>query len=353
MSNSLVLQDDILVQAQQALLDQGQGVPFCANKLPISPSGAICLYEKGWFPWKGLPYPHEHARLGRYLAQLGHMKEAQRLAHFQRAMLDHKGCPIRSVFCQEGKVSFTELKEVTEAFFALCLTTDIVLPVMDPDLGFFRMGDDKTTALITAAACRTGLGYFAYRDAAVITFGPQLTTVGDCSGFGMAGRPQDLFFMHQKDVLECRYRNRLACVHERSTGISFLSDAGYTGLWIDVEHTMQDTKLRTLAKVLGPGDASELSWVFFGQAKTCVVAKSHVLSSNSLDRYRGPIQSVEMRGHEGSVLIAVNTPGDMEVIPLAGDESFWGSDFLVVLRPQNRILDCEFTRHERAVNRSS
>ncbi|MBS0623253.1 MAG: hypothetical protein JSS62_01365 [Verrucomicrobia bacterium] len=343
MTVPFILHDPILTQAQNAL-STGE-IPDCSflKDMNISNSGAVCLYERGFFPWKGLPYPHEHARLGQYLVQLEQRELAKKMACFQKAMLDHDQQPIASLFCQEGRVPYVMLQQATDAFLSSLEGVHLELPVIDEGLGFFRMGNFHTTSLITASGCRTGLGTFLHCDAAILTFAPQLSPVGDCASFGIAGRAQELSYEYMDQQIVCRYRNRLACPHMRETGLNFLADAGYSGLWVQVSQKMSEGSLSTSAQVMGPHSQNSLSWTFFGKARSCVVAGSHGLSPNSLDRYQGPIQKVEMRGVKGSVWIHSSVKGSMEVIPLAGDESFWGANFLVVFRPEQGVLDCTFS----------
>ena len=66
------------------------GAPDSLNLYELH-SGAIGLFRWGFFPWGGLPYPFEHARLGILLMGLGQLERAQRMAAWQRQMVDHRG----------------------------------------------------------------------------------------------------------------------------------------------------------------------------------------------------------------------------------------------------------------------
>lgn len=339
--SSLLVQDQILVQALKALSQKRNGSAPNVSLPPTSASGAVPLYPDGFFPWKSLPYPQEHARLGGCLAELGELGAAERLARFQRALCDHAGKPIPSLFCQEGKVRWEELEENTARFFDLVGMPKLTPPFIDEELGLVREGNEGVSALITASGCMTGLGAFLSRSAGVLTYGPQLSTVGNCSGFGIAGRPSD-WSLNQNEMC-ARYKNRLATPLRRETGIDFLQDAGFSGLWVDVEQKIGETFLQTRASIFGPGDQSPLNWTLFGKANTCIVAGSHRLSANSLDRYHGPIQSCVMEMPDGAVVITSQSEGMMEVIPLAGDNSFWGANFLIAYSPvQSSTMDWHF-----------
>lgn len=395
MTTSLTLEDPILTHVAR-LRESGAGDndPFFQTVTPF-PSGAIPLFPLGFFPWGGLPYPHLHAQLGIDLLELKQYALASAVGRFHQLICDHSLQPILSLFCQEGRIASTQLQRVTATLLDRIETPPLPLPCIDEELGIWRDGDAETTVVVTATGCQTGLGAFLHGDAGVISFGPQLSPIGDCRGYGIAGRAQILYpsdlehwncgvakapglndcksphitnieqfeiiqsqelslkpksncsshlGTHQEHVSRCRYRTRLGATHQRQTGLPFLADSEYRGLWVQVSHQISAHHLETTAYLEGPGLQNAITWVVFGRAACCVVAGSHRLAPNSLDRYQGPIQEVKMRGKEGSVAIHSTSEGKMEVIPLAGDDSFWGANFLVVFKPTLPQMNWTFRR---------
>ena len=69
-----------------------------------------------------------------------------------------------------------------------------------------------------------------------------------------------------------------------------------------------------------------------------MVNQSHRMVPRSLDRYAGPPSLVALEC--GVTLEMPEGAKQMEIIPLAGDDSFWNADFLVTFRiePSFRFL---------------
>ncbi|MCH9703436.1 MAG: hypothetical protein K0U13_01460, partial [Chlamydiae bacterium] len=222
-----------------------------------------------------------------------------------------------SLFNQESSCTFEQLEGEVLKFLtqAPCETLDTFV---DHELGMVRMIDDESTFLATACGCKSGMGANLYRDVGIVNYGPGLLPVGDCSGFGLAGRPRN--FSYEEGII--RYQTRIAAPHNRKTGFP-VEDSGYSGMWIEVEQSLEKTR----CSFDGFRPLSQLSFSFFVKAPFVMVAGSHKLIPKSLDRYMGPPSAVLLDG--GLELEVLGGASNMEVIPLAGDESFWGTDFLV------------------------
>lgn len=334
-----VLEDPIVSSVKKGQLSYSEAFAKSFPSIANNRYAFIPFHERAFFPWKGLPYPHEQAKLLISLSK----EEAEPFLSLQQAFCDDNGQVIPSIFCQEGSVPLSYIEACNHNLWQVHQRPVLNTPFYEPTLGFIRIGQGQTCGLITAAGCMTGLGSFLNAGAGILTYGPQLSPVGDCSDFGIAGRPE----CHEID-LQCgiyRYTNRLAKKLKRQTGIAYLSDAGYSGVWIDVTHTFDDEQIGFEASFKGPGSLDGLSWTFFGRGKSCVVAGSHKLSANSLDRYQGPLQPLELQTKEGRVLVKSTDRASLEVIPLAGDQSYWGADFLIAIEPENKSsFSCLFSR---------
>lgn len=173
------------------------------------------------------------------------------------------------------------------------------------------------------------MGSLMFKDVGIVNFAPQLRPMGDCSGFGLSSKAQHLKIKREDSNCSFSYQNRLGFPHVRKTGLEWLTDSGFSGMWFTAH---LETTFDTLSFEIhfeGFRPLSEIAFSFFCQAQRCVVAKSHRLHPRSLDRYLGPPQMVELRGNEGRLLIEPIGCSHMEIIPLAGDRGFWGSDFLL------------------------
>jgi len=295
----------------------------CKDPIPLNlcqmDSGAVALFSRGYFPWGGLPYPIEHARLGSLLCQLGQHELSEKMADWQRQTLDHYQRPIFSLLNQERSCTYEQLESAVFKFLTRVPKRAVLDEVVDHEIGMVRLIEGESTFLSIASGCKSGMGAYLFRDIGIINYGPQLLPIGDCASFGLAGRPRSFNF-EQRQI---RYQTRLAAPHPRNTGFP-IQDSGYSGLWIEVEQSLEETTCR----FQGSRSLESVRFSFFLKAPCLRVSGSHKLMPKSLDRYLGPPAPVLLEG--GLLLKAISGASQMEVIPLAGDESFWGANFLVV-----------------------
>jgi hypothetical protein len=331
---SPLLEEHELLQATYALLAKRHHLePIDLHFSPLS-SGALPLFRKGFFPWRALPYPKEHAELGTRLVQLGEEKLqtiARQMAHFQEATFDHNHKPLYSLFQQERGASPSALEEANRAFFAaLDLTHSPTYHFVDHTLCMVSRRSETATLLCVGSGCKSGMGAFLSHDAGIVNFGPQLLPLDNCAGFGLAGLAQKAEVQSQEERFSLSYLCRLAAPSPRHTPFAGLCDSGYCGLWIEseIEGGLNGISIKSHFEGLSP--LNKIVFSFFGKGEGCCVAGSHILKPRSLDRYLGPAQPLAFSGRVGKVHIeATEGVGGMEIIPLAADNSFWGADFLV------------------------
>jgi hypothetical protein len=296
------------------------------------------LFENEFFPWGGLPYPCEHAKKGLELIRKGVVETAKKMSAFQQATLDHRDKPLYSLFQQESGCRFFELEEANRAFFeALGIKPDAEYRYLDTELGIvFHRSEDQTMVCL-ASGCKSGMGAFLVRKGGVLNFGPQLRPLGECAGFGIAGRGRNV----QATENELRYQCRLAAPHDRDTGIPWLKDSGYCGTWIESACTIQPDCLALSCALEGFRPLADFLFTFFVKAEACFVAGSHKLTPRSLDRYQGPPQAIKI---DGLTISPEEGFRSMEVVPLAGDESFWGADFMISFTLLNKTFQFNITK---------
>ncbi|MCP5470388.1 MAG: hypothetical protein H7A36_07800 [Chlamydiales bacterium] len=306
-----MITDNEVLQAQEAL---EKGTPLDIREMT---SGCAALFTRGYFPWGSLPYPKEHAELGSLLLKLGKTDLAHKMARWQSQTLDHYKRPIFSLFNQERSCTYKELESAVLNFLGEASYTEPLGLFSDSELGLVRILNDEETFLSVASGCKSGMGAHLFRDVGVINYGPQLLPIGDCAGFGLAGKPRTFSL----DGGKVHYQTRLAAPHARNTHLP-IQDSGYSGLWIEVEQTMEET----ICQFDGFRPLNTCAFCFFLKAPAVFVAGSHKLNPKSLDRYMGPPSTIQLQG--GMELEVLDGATQMEIIPLAGDESFWGADFL-------------------------
>lgn len=333
--------DHELAHAMYALVCQKVSRPCPDLKLKQNASGAVSIFERGFFPWKGLPYPREHAELGEICHKLGMKKNdeslisiAKKMRSWQRNILDHKNDPIISLFSQDRAYSFSTLQEANRSFFAQDSQENYESSkskFFDDEFGLAIERRPGFTLLSVGSGCKSGMGAILLNDAGIVNYGFQSLPVGDCEGFGLAGRAQEVDYSDLDDGFSLSYTCRLAAYHPRQTGISSLRDSGYSRSWLSVNQVLDRNKIKLTCRIQGFQKLKDHIFTLFGCGQSCVVAQTHKLSPRSLDRYQGPAQSFALHGPQGGkIKIELKEGIDrMEIIPLAGDDSFWGAEFLV------------------------
>lgn len=331
-SSPLLAENEILQATFALAAKRFQLPPYPVKLTPLS-SGVVPLFPKSFFPWGALPYPRYHAELGSLLAHLseeGMDKIVHEMAKFQEATLDHHQKPLASLFQQEGALAYHVLEKANRAFFeTVDRTSSGNFEFMEYTLGMVAKRSQTATLVCVASGCKSGMGVFLSHDAGIVNYGPQLLPVGECSGFGLSGKGQNIHLQENSPHFSLSYLCRLGGPSSRPTGFLDLQDSSYSGLWMDVDIEGDLNGISLRCHMEGGGDKKFL-FSFFGKGETCLVARSHKLKPRSLDRYQGPPQSINFLGEKGGVRIeGLEGAESMEIIPLAGDESFWGADFLV------------------------
>ena len=298
----------------------------------------MLFFDNEFFPWEGLPYPYEHAKQGVKLVQQGRIDEARQMADFHQVMLDHNSKPIFSFFRQNHGCNRFDLEMITDEFFSLVdFTPKVEYNFVDDKLGIILNRTLDSTMIGFGSGCKSGMGVFLVNKSGIVNFGIQLKPVGECEGFGLAGRGKNI----EASDNSLKYQCRLAAPHARNTGIPGLQDSGYCGMWINSTYKFEQNLFNVKSQIDGLNHFSKFCFSFFGKASTCIVAGSHRLQPCSLDRYMGPPEVVAL---EDVKILPESGFKSMEVIPLAGDESFWGANFLISFSLASNCFDFSLTK---------
>lgn len=333
------MEEHELLQGAFALLAQRRQLKAYSPKLVPAKSGAVPLFHKSFFPWGPLPYPKEHAQLGALLAQLNDPEMraiAQGMVPYQQATLDHTLTPIAALFRQEGHGLNSALREANTLFFeSLSVKPAQTSHFSDECLGLVAKRDAEGTLVCTASGCKSGMGTFLYKDAGILNYGPQGLNVGNCSGFGLAGLGQKIRLQDDESYFSLSYLTRLAAPSGRRCAITQLNDSDYSASWMEAALEGGLEGIANRVRFEGLAIQTPILFSFFGKGEVCTISGLHQLRPRSLDRYQGPPDTLLFSGQEGSVRIGpLEGSSHLEVIPLAGDESFWGADFLATFTVQ-------------------
>lgn len=258
--------------------------------------------KPSYFSWGALPYPHE---------SVTHAAENWQ----RRFTVDHNGYPFAFLFCQERGYKPSSLPQRYERG-----------TFIDENYGLALHRGEDHSLLCAATGCKSGIGAFLKEGCGVINMGPQFLPLGETDDFGIVGRPAELQINHEDSRFSLSWRSPIAATHPRETGLPHLKDAIYSGMWALFNMTFREGTLCAEITIDGYRPLNTTLFSFFCKATLCQVGDLS-LRPCSLDRYEGPAQSITLHGQNNSLSLAISNP--IRVIPLAGGNAFWGSDFLI------------------------
>ena len=163
----------------------------------------------------------------------------------------------------------------------------------------------------------TGLGSFAKKRLQITSFGPHFFPLGEIGRYGIE-RGYNCLDISDKWEKE----------HFQGwTQAVYLPDQGRVWLQISLKEEAVGWKLQIRTEHLQK--QQRFAFVFFVNAKSAEIGHKVKLLSSSLDRYVGQKEAIQFSFDEEKLLIEPQFSTEQEVIPLAGMDHFWGSDFLV------------------------
>lgn len=326
------------------------------------------------------------------LGVLGHhenlIKAAEKLAFWQLNTLDSAFNPHYSLFSQEEDVFFGEALAWNSLLFKMVgsfsnkpemtyasrrqlellnevssLDKAIIIPPLavvieewllsqktSPNEETFVLDGnvcDESTALIgcrgtdysfkcTVYGGGTGLGAVRYKDLEIVTYGPQYRPYGDCKGFGIEAsflsqkKFPNLEISQRKDGFTLKGIAKLPGKVIHASPYALFRSTSHSESWIDIIQSCENGVLNIETLFLGLDNFDSLSFAFYVKGSQCCVEGRECINPRTLDRYKGPLAPLTLTSQGAKMsIIPKYQHGVMEIIPLAGDDSFWGADFLV------------------------
>jgi hypothetical protein len=287
--------------------------------------GAAPLFKGLYYSWGAFPYPKEHAIFVLQLEAMEQRELAAQMASFQQVYLDDNGEWIPSLFSQEGIRGFGEGTALMRQLLSLFSCEPLPKFYVNEELSLARLSWEGGCALFTGAGCMSGQGAFLVGSQGCINFGPQRSSLGDCSQFGIVGQGKQF----QCDEQTVEVISSLGELIPRKYALAHLQDATIEKQWLKMSVQFGQNALHICGEQKALHRPVTLFYSFFLKGEACFVSKLHKLNPKSLDRYLGPPGTIEVLGQQGNVRIEWGKGiKRLEVIPLAGDESYWGADFL-------------------------
>lgn len=175
--------------------------------------------------------------------------------------------------------------------------------VYDQQLGIWA----NASIALTLSGHGTSLGTLHSHGVEVRAFGPQFYPLTDLQLFGIHG-------LHQAQNIEdfhmCGWTR---CYAEPQ-------------VWMEVNFLSNALETRMSAYWLGLTSEKKAAFVFYIKADTAHVG-AEVFRSKSLQRYKGSSEVISF--NEGALSIICSSRRPLQLIPLAGEDCFWGADFLL------------------------
>ena len=354
-------------------------------------SGAALIDLHEYSPWLALPFTPQHYEFGIFLSVITLLTKrqelksnVQRLVKWQLNTLDHSGLPLDGLFVQEKdgqsieyfylsyllfraaailcedafyeKISNSALKVLKERLNNKEESIPPLWPLIEKWLEKFEIKSevsgslsecihDASTALVgfrspsqhvfcTLHGSRTGLGTLRFQDIEIVSYGPQYFPLADCEGFGIEGNAlsdQGL----RRSIIEWK-RNAFSLkgctrmIDQPSSKSSYFEFGQYRGIWLEVVQEFKRPQFLIETNFLGLDGWDSVAFSFFIKAQSCVLSDNKTIYPRTLDCYEGDVCPLIMSGEMGEVrLDHQGFNGQMQVIPLSGEKSFWGADFLV------------------------
>lgn len=360
-------------------------VPEVGPHLLESGAALIDLHE--YCPWLSLPYHPQHLEFGLFLCLLALFTKRQdlyesigQLAKWQLNLLDASGKPLTSLFVREkegrtfqqlcltylffrgaaavkgdplfGAVANTCLREIQEAIKKKENRIDPLSVLIEKWLEPFKMEGgapileehiyDPSTALVgyrsaghhvvcTLHGEHTGLGSYKYGGIEIVNYGPQYLPLGECSGFGIEGNALSDQGIRRSTIDWRPHTFSLkGCTRLVDQPSSTIESGKFRGIWMDVVQEFKKPHFYLKTSFLGIDGWDSVAFSFFIKAEKCKLNGEETFLPGTLKRYEGAAQTLLFEAKESSLeLRPLTFKGTMQVIPLAGMQSFWGADFLI------------------------
>ncbi len=358
----------------------------------LLPSGAALVEHGGHFLEAHLPNPLINAELGIVWALLGMSKNnddlifsALKLGYFQLNTVDYNGAPFEGLWLKEKEYARSELLAYNYVLFDICeglskhpkiqlardnqlreltrfpledfeknlvyilllaelfeenLSTyaaadplqskisELGINRIDKDLGFCHYCYNDFNLICSASGANTGIGSL-HKDLVHITnMGPHLYPLGDSNGFGIyRSSPKnasfdDVLISSEDGALNFKGWTRLLSQDSQSSKIM----PGNSWMEFHLEGFESRCKLSVR---FNHTEKTPLAFTFFIKADKAVVDQKFELFPNTMDRYLDKACLMSFNRGGNTLTIYPTFEGEMEVIPLAGKNHFWGGDFLL------------------------
>ena len=220
----------------------------------------------------------------------------------------------------------------------------IMLYDQDQSLGFLRYHKGDLSFACSASGVNTGLGVMHKKGIHITSFGPHYAPLADSNCYGLF-RPsngsregfRDLTYESKEDKVGIKGWTRVvAPVNDHVSKQSYsLAQGGPEWLYFEVVGEEEEMKVTVRQTRYQP--ETPLYFVFFVSAEKGIIEGKAELFPRGLERFQGPIDQIFFEKEGKRIKVKAHFEGEMEVIPLAGDDHFWSADFLLAFPLQRKM----------------
>lgn len=354
-------------------------------------SGYHPFAKGGYWDWADVPFALQHAKLGILHALLAFQsplskfeESAQAIADWQTQLLDEdytpmplfqregtttegellafhyllykaiaqlRQCPRASSIAEAMRARLEEMTLSLPAFFSVVeayLTRQLAPPVpkavplpaiiADTEvlIGGFRTA--HRTILCAQSGSRTGLGYVRKGDVKILSYGPQAFPLAECQEFGIeapasakhARMQVDEFFINMSNVVKIPLEPP---INDHPSTFGMLPPP------FDYAQIHQEYANDILEISFTPHkwkESRDIAFVFYVKAFNCLLEDGTLIKRKSLDRFEGPSQSLALQAAQSTLtLIPGQGVQQIKIIPLSGEDVYWGADYLISFKLPN------------------
>jgi hypothetical protein len=182
---------------------------------------------------------------------------------------------------------------------------------------------ENLSGALTLCGMNSSLGTIHIDDVKILTMGFQYFPLSSVENFGQF-RPfrDEKTFDHVKLLME-----KKSAFLEGWTRLC--KNAKGSNLWTEMKASFKSDKCHLNFCFHEQQFQEKIAFVFYVQAKSCQIEK-RTLIATSLEQYFGALSNrLSFRGKLGALTVQAKGPTLMHIIPLAGNNCFWGANFLL------------------------
>ncbi|MCH9631070.1 MAG: hypothetical protein S4CHLAM37_10830 [Chlamydiia bacterium] len=210
------------------------------------------------------------------------------------------------------------------------------LEAMDPEsnkvatLGYGAYSYNDVSLKCTVSGAGTSFASYRKSSIEVVSVGPHYHPLGQMQNFGIYRTPllkercfRDVEIKNEPDSFF--FSGFSKTVDPKSNVLS----PGNT--WLHISCSAKKETVTFDLERVDLETAEDLNIVLFVKADKAIVDNMYHLSPSSLNRYEGKACDTLFKSGEDILSLSSSAKGDMQIIPLAGKDHFWGATFLLAL----------------------